>query len=376
MTKRSILFVTGTRADFGKLKPLMLAIEASDDFECRIFVTGMHMIEKYGHTVDEVRHCGFSNVHTHVNSVGGEPMEIVLANTISGLSLYLGQIAADMIVVHGDRCEALAGAITGALRNVRVAHVEGGELSGTVDELIRHAVTKMSHLHFVANDNAARRLRQLGETPESIFEIGSPDVDIMISQSLPSLEQVRSRYNINFDAYGILTFHPVVTELAAIPMQAKNVIDAVKRIDKDFVVIYPNNDLGSDLILSAFERLKGNRRFRIFPSIRFEYFITLLKNADFIVGNSSAGIREAPYFGTPTVNVGTRQHNRFNHSSIINTSYRTEEILAGMEMAMKRGRREPIYAFGDGRSLERFMSVLSNEDTWKIDPQKRFQDIL
>ena len=376
MAKRSILFVTGTRADFGKLKPLMFAIEASPAFECRIFVTGMHMIEKYGHTVDEVRHCGFTNIFTYANSAGVEPMEITLANTITGLSNYLSRYAVDLIVVHGDRCEALAGAITGALRNVRVAHVEGGELSGTVDELIRHAVTKMSHLHFVANKNAARRLRQLGEVPESIFEIGSPDVDIMISRNLPSLDQVRSRYEIDYEKFAILMFHPVVTELAEIQTQAKNVIDAVKKIDRNFVVIYPNNDLGSDVILSALEGLQEDKRFRTFPSIRFEYFITLLKNADFIVGNSSAGIREAPYFGTPTVNIGTRQLNRFDHRSIYNTSYQTEDIVFGMRQAMQFGRMAPIFAFGDGCSLERFMSTLSIDDTWKINPQKRFQDIL
>jgi UDP-N-acetylglucosamine 2-epimerase (hydrolysing) len=376
MAKRSILFVTGTRADFGKLKPLMFAIETNPKFECRIFVTGMHMIEKYGHTVDEVRHCGFKNIFTHANSAGVEPMETTLANTITGLSNYLSRHIVDLIVVHGDRCEALAGAITGALRNVRVAHVEGGELSGTVDELIRHAVTKMSHLHFVANANAARRLRQLGEVPESIFEIGSPDVDIMVSRDLPSLDQVRARYEIQYEKFAILMFHPVVTELSEISGQAMNVINAVKKIDKNFVVIYPNNDLGSDVILSALEGLQKDKRFRTFPSIRFEYFITLLKNADFIVGNSSAGIREAPYFGTPTVNIGTRQLNRFDHRSIFNTSYETEDIVLGMRRAMQFGRADPIFAFGDGCSLDRFMNILSMEETWRINPQKRFQDIL
>src|SRR5690606_22832815 len=180
LMRKKILFITGTRADFGKLKPLINVIKSSSDFEYKIFGTGMHMLSKYGNTIHEISKSGFAdNLFEYMNQVEGEPMEVILANIIVGVSRYLHENPVDLIVVHGDRVEALAGATVGALRNILVAHIEGGELSGTVDELMRHAITKLSHLHFVASDVARKRLLQLGESEDSIFVIGSPDIDVM-----------------------------------------------------------------------------------------------------------------------------------------------------------------------------------------------------
>jgi len=192
--KKKILFITATRADFGKLKSLIQAVKEANDFEYQIFGTGMHMLAKYGGTIKEIPRSGFDNLFTFMNQVEGESMEVVLANTIIGLSRYLAENDIDLIVVHGDRVEALAGATVGALRNVLVAHIEGGEISGTVDELMRHAISKLSHVHFVANDKAEQRLKQLGEDPDAIHCIGSPDVDVMLSDELPSLEVAKARY--------------------------------------------------------------------------------------------------------------------------------------------------------------------------------------
>src|SRR5664280_207607 len=160
---RSILFVTGTRADFGKLKPLISEVAKSEAFQYRIFVTGMHMLSRYGSTVKEVFDCGFKNIFGYINQdgSGSTGMDLALANTIQGLGHYVREFPPDLLVVHGDRIEALAGAIVGALHNVLVAHIEGGEVSGTVDELLRHAISKLSHLHFVANEEARNRLIQM-----------------------------------------------------------------------------------------------------------------------------------------------------------------------------------------------------------------------
>jgi UDP-N-acetylglucosamine 2-epimerase (hydrolysing) len=141
---RKIVFITGTRADFGKLKPLIRAVEQHGDFEYSIFATGMHLLYRYGMTVEEIHKAGFTNIFAYMNQIHGEPMEMVLANTITGLSRYLHEYEPDLLVVHGDRVEAMAGATVGALRNILVGHVEGGELSGTVDDLIRHSVTKLA----------------------------------------------------------------------------------------------------------------------------------------------------------------------------------------------------------------------------------------
>ena len=179
--KRKILFLTATRADFGKLKSLMRIVSDAEEFECSIFATGMHMLARYGSTIQEIYKSGFNHVHPYINQDGSvnSQMDLVLANTITGLGLYIRESQPDLLVVHGDRVEALAGAIAGALNNVRVAHIEGGEVSGTVDEVLRHAVTKLSHVHFVANEESAVRLRQMGEALNSIVIMGSPDTDIM-----------------------------------------------------------------------------------------------------------------------------------------------------------------------------------------------------
>ena len=209
---KRILFLTGTRADFGKLKPLISAVKNSGDFNYLIAVTGMHLSERYGNTQVEIEKAGFTNRKAFANVDEKHRSAVVLANTISGLTSVVDDFRPDLLVVHGDRIEALAGAITGALSNVRVAHIEGGEFSGTIDESLRHAITKLSHLHFVANTSAAKTVQQLGEDPSSIFVIGSPEIDLMLSPHLPSIESVRRHYEIAFDRYAILIFHSVTTE--------------------------------------------------------------------------------------------------------------------------------------------------------------------
>ncbi len=373
--KKKILFLTGTRADFGKLKRLMQAVEASSNFELLVFVTGMHTLSQYGLTGVEVQKVGFSNIHTFINQLLGEPMELILANTISGLSRYVHEHKPDMIVVHGDRIEALAGAIVGALCNILVAHVEGGERSGTIDDLIRHSVTKLSHIHFVANKDAANRLRQLGENPEIIFVIGSPDIDIMLSPDLPTLEKVKKRYEINFEDYGIVLLHPVTTELENMPYNVEQFVSTILESKCNYVVLYPNNDEGCQTIFAEYERLKSNTRFRILPSLRFEYFLTLLKYSSFIIGNSSAGIREAPVYAVYSINVGTRQNNRFHYNTIINVSNKKEEILEAIEKVKKLPLFESSQYFGDGKSTERFMHTLDGEIIWQTPKQKQFYDL-
>lgn len=300
-------------------------------------------------------------------------MDIILAKTITGFSHYIKDIQPDMIVVHGDRVEALACAIVGSLNNILTAHIEGGEVSGTIDELIRHSVSKISHVHFVSNETAKQRLMQMGESDSQIHVIGSPDMDIMYSDTLPSLVTAKQRYEIEYDNYGILMFHPVTTEYDTMQIQARSVVDAVLASEKNYIVIYPNNDKGSDFIFGEYERLTNNERFRIFPSLRFEYFLTLLRNADFIVGNSSAGIREAPEYGVPTVNIGTRQQNRGGNPDILHTSSNTDEILTAINSVhavtiSKSGE------FGKGKSDKRFLKTISDPIFWQAEVQKSFQD--
>ena len=375
VNRKKILFLTGTRADFGKLKPLASAVEASPDFECYIFATGMHMLSKYGYTFMEIEKAGFTNIFPYFNQIypASEQMDLVLASTVQGLGRYLRETPIDLIVVHGDRVETLAGAIVGALNNTLVAHIEGGELSGTVDELIRHSVSKLSHLHFVANDEARRRLIQMGEVPNSIYVIGSPDIDVMFSDDLPSISAVKKKYDIDFSEYAIFIYHPVTTEVGTLRDDIQAVVSALEDSGWNFVVLYPNNDLGADVVLQTIQRVRGRPCFRILPSMRFEYFLTLLRYSRVIVGNSSAGIREAPVYGVPTINIGSRQMNRFQYASIVNVPADREAILQAMTCLPVSVM--PTDHFGKGNSTKAFMEALQSEDLWATPKQKAFQDL-
>lgn len=378
MSKRRIVFLTGTRADFGKLKSLIKISQDSQDYEVHIFVTGMHLNSKYGKTVDEIYKAGFLNIFQFINHDTVEHMDRTLAKTIDGFSHYIAEIDPDLIIVHGDRAEALAGAIVGSLNNILVAHIEGGEITGTIDELIRHAVSKMSHIHFVANEKAKTRLMQLGETAASIFVIGSPDLDLMNPKQLPGEIEVKEYYEISFANYAIAMFHPVTTEFKYIRDHIKNFVDALIESEKNYIVIYPNNDLGSTEILNEYKRLEGLSQFKIFPSLRFEYFLTLLKGADFIVGNSSAGIREAHYYNVGCIDIGTRQKNRAVLHSVLHTGYEKREILSAIEKVIhvSNKRTELFCEFGDGNSDKLFIELLDSNKLWSFDHQKQFQELV
>lgn len=371
---KKILFLTGTRADFGKIKSLIAVLDTHPDFEVFVFVTGMHLQEAYGYTLIEIERCSFKNIHTFENHTHETTMDLTLAKTIEGLSAYCKEINPDLIIVHGDRVETLAGAIVGSLNNILVAHIEGGELSGTVDELIRHSVSKLSHIHFVSNAEAAKRLLQMGEMESAVYTIGSPDIDIMFSDDLPELATAKKYYEIKYDQYAIVMFHPVTTEVKQMQEYTTNFIAALTADTHNYVVIFPNNDLGSQFIIEGYKAIKDNPRFRIFPSLRFEYFLTLLKNSQFIIGNSSAGIREAPYYGVPIINIGTRQQNRAVHADIINVDYQKESIIEALNGIDKHKVQRTDADFGAGNSAQLFLYSLEKSDIWKLNHQKQFRD--
>ncbi|MBP1763029.1 MAG: UDP-N-acetyl-D-glucosamine 2-epimerase, UDP-hydrolyzing [Firmicutes bacterium] len=374
--KKKILFITGTRADYGKIKPLIRCVDDSEAFEAYIYVSGMHLIERFGNTYNEVLKDHYKNVYVAYGLEPTKSMSINLGNTICYLSGYINKKRPDMIVVHGDRIDALAGAIVGALNNIIVAHIEGGEVSGTIDESIRHAVSKFAHLHFVSNEEAKVRLIQLGEKKENIFVIGSPDIDVMLSVSLPEIMQVKEYYEIPFDNYALFMYHPVTTENHLIGRNIKIVLEALMQSQKNYIVVYPNNDTGSEIIINELKQLEHNPRFKVYPSLRFEYFLTLLKNADFIIGNSSAGVREACIYGTPSIDIGTRQYGRYKLAELRNIqSVREEvpEILSAINRVAQY--RTATTMFGQGNSTEEFLKIIKTKNIWEIDIQKKFIDL-
>lgn len=371
------MFLTGTRADYGKIKSLMKKIMDHSQFRLYLFVTGMHMIPKYGSTWREIEKDGFKNVYHFINYDKLHNMDISLSKTIQGFSNYIHEVKPDLIVVHGDRLEALAGAIVGAFNNIRVVHIEGGEVSGTIDESIRHAITKFAHIHLVSNEESKKRIEQLGEDKNSIYIIGSPDIDIMLSQELPTIESTKDHYQIHFDNYAILIYHPVTTEQHLLKANIKEVVDAVIASQKNYIVIYPNNDSGSEIILKEYNRLRNLNNILIYPSIRFENFLTLLKNADFVIGNSSAGIRETVVYGIPAIDLGTRQNGRYQlpHKSILHTNENKQLIFKAIKAIEKTNSTCTTKDFGDGESDTKFLKILEDGTFWNTSVQKKFFDL-
>ena len=235
---KKILFVSGTRADYGKIKSLIKEVNNSPNFDLYLFVTGMHLEKKYGYTLQEIENSEFSkNIFPFINKSYDGRMDITLSNTIKGLSDFVINNEIDLIIVHGDRPETLAGAIVGSFNNILVAHIEGGEVSGTIDEMIRHSTSKLSHFHFVSNNKAKDRLISLKENPDDIVIMGNPDLDIILNKKLPDIEEVKSRYEIEFSDFALVLFHPVTTE-ENFEFNVDSFIDGLLSIKEKFILIY------------------------------------------------------------------------------------------------------------------------------------------
>jgi UDP-N-acetylglucosamine 2-epimerase (hydrolysing) len=374
-SRKNIVFLTGTRADFGKLKTLISNLYMENElFNIYIFVTGMHMLKEYGSTWEEVREFGIGKLYYFINQNRSDSMDAIIGKTITGLSDYIKEIDPDLILVHGDRIESLAGAIVGCLNNTLVAHVEGGEISGTVDDLIRHSVTKLAHIHFVSNMDSKNRLLQLGEQPKSIFIIGSPEIDILDSPDLPNLNEVLTKYEITFNDYILFILHPVTTEVHNLDQHLLSIKILLTDPAHNFLVIQSNNDFGSEKIKELYKELSNNKNIRILPSMRFEHYLTALKNAKMIIGNSSSGVRESSYFGVPAINLGTRQKGRSDSKNIINCDY--DFIQINDIINKNYGKRfESTEEFGEGESGSKFKKVLSDPHFWQTAIQKTFKDI-
>ncbi len=369
---RKLVLATGTRADFGKVLPLAEAAR-NEGYNVVFFVTGMHMLERYGLTKIEVHRVPGVEVFEFLNQKPGDGQDTIIAKTVLGFSDFLAEHRPDLVIVHGDRAEALACALSCAVNYIRCAHVEGGEVSGTIDELFRHCNTKLATYHFVSSDAARDRVMRLGEARESIFVIGSPELDVHSGKSGVTIDAVRERYAIPKPDYGVVVFHPVTSEADSMGAQAEALFGTLKESGKMYVTVFPNNDPGSEAIHKVVRRLPEDS-FRTIPSMRFHYFSELLKNAAVLVGNSSAGVREAPFLGVPSLDIGTRQTNRASSASV--SSCEADDRAAILEFIDREWhRRYPACtSFGKGGAAERFVEVLRDEKFWSRPLQKVFSD--
>lgn len=370
---KRVTFVTGTRADFGKIEPLAIALRDTG-FAVSFFVTGMHMMDRYGLTKIEVARVDGVAITEFENQSEGDPQDKVLTSTVNGFSAYCADFKPDLVVVHGDRVEALACSLVCAMNYIRCAHIEGGEVSGTIDEIFRHCNTKLAAAHFVSSEQAADRVKAMGEPADTIYTIGSPELDAHAAPTGLSLQEVKTYYDIPFDDYGIVVFHPVTSEADQMGAQARALFDSLTASARNFVVIAPNNDPGSADIFDVLGTLDP-QHFVQMPSMRFLYFSELLRNASALIGNSSAGVREAPFLGVPSLNIGSRQNNRASAPSITdaraNDHAKIDRFLTdtwGTSFGRDTG-------FGRGDTAQRFVAVLQNPGFWARGLQKEFVDI-
>ena len=373
--KKKILFVTSTRADFGKLKSLIKITKKSKKFSVYIIVTGMHMMRTFGDTHTEITKFFKSNVIKFRNQRFKDGLDTILTNTVEKFSIIVKKIKPDLILIHGDRIESLGCALVGSLNHILTAHIEGGEVSGNIDDTIRHAVTKLSHIHFVGNNKAKKRILSMGEKRNSIFTIGSADMDILLYKNLPPIKFVKKKYDIKFKNYAILMWHPVTSSIYRLKKDTKKLINFVNYYNQNFVIIHPNNDPGTEIIIDSYKKLLKAGKNKIFESLRFERFVSLLKNSKFIIGNSSSGIYEAPVLGIPTINIGERQHKRLNIRAIKNlkieslNKYNVDKFLNAYKQIKKK-------YFGKGNTDKKFIQVINKNAFWKISTQKYYADII
>ena len=374
MGKR-LVWVTSSRADWGKVYPL---IEAATDagYKSSVFCTGMHFRTYAADTHKRVREqCENGGWDYWPWPVVGESFLDRISVAGMGIKIMTSLMPPAMVIVHGDRAEAFGVAQACTLENIRVVHIEGGETSGSADEMMRHCITKLSHAHFVMNEECKQRVMQLGEIESSIFVIGSPDHDVMFSENLPTLFQCQERYGmLGWGSYGILAYHPVTTYGDPKQLQAVSMlIKATRDTNRRWLVIGPNDDPGREIVNAPIQLLKG-RNSKYLPSIRFEYFLTLLREAKCIVGNSSSGIREAPLYGTPTVNVGPRQMGRkslFACGSVMNVKDDSSSLINDAIDSMWE-RTFPPATFNEEDCSENFIRAVSSSEIWDLPLQKLF----
>jgi UDP-hydrolysing UDP-N-acetyl-D-glucosamine 2-epimerase len=340
-------------------------IDKDPALDYRIVATNMHLLPTFGRSVQEIEKDGFrvdERIYMTFDGYTAATMTKSLACLLLELPTALQRMRPDIILLAGDRGEQLMGAIAGLHLGIPVAHIQAGELSGNVDGIIRHSITKLAHIHFAANEEFAERVRRMGEQDFRIFTTGAPLVDELASGLVTSEEELRMRYHLGDADRLILTVqHPVTEEEAAAGEQVTETINALTQINWPTVFVYPNGDAGSELIRSQLAKLK-RPHFRMFRNLPRQDYLGFMKMATVMVGNSSSGIMEAPSFGKPAVNIGRRQNGRPQAANVINVGYCKDEIITAVHKATEaefiqqaKAARNP---YGDGTASQRIVNVL------------------
>lgn len=368
--KRRLLFITGSRGEWGYIRPVLRMIERSESMSYAICATNMHLLPAYGHSVQEILNDGFTidyrifmslDGNTHVSQVKS------LGAFLSSMADILASNRPDWIVLAGDRGEQLMGAIAGAYCYVPVAHIQAGEVSGNIDGMTRHAIGKYAHLHLASNEDAAERLIRLGEEPFRVHNVGAPQVDELVQGIVTPADQLIRSHGIAFDRPFILVVqHPVTEEFEHAAAQIDATMSALRQFDLPKVVILPNNDAGALMIREGIDRHRHGD-FHVFANLKREDYLGVMKLAACMIGNSSSGLIEAPSFELPAVNLGRRQHRRMQGRNVINAAFEEASIVSAVHNALSEEFRVGLRGncanpYGDGRASERILKVLMDTE--------------
>jgi UDP-hydrolysing UDP-N-acetyl-D-glucosamine 2-epimerase len=370
---RKVCVVIGSRANYSSIKAVMRAIEAHADLELQIIVGASAVLDRFGSVVDVIEADGFRPAARVSMIIEGETPVTMAKSTGLGLlelPTLFELLRPDVVVSVGDRFETMATAIAAAYMNIPLAHTMGGEVTGTIDESIRHAVTKLAHVHFPANKLAAERILKMGESPETVHVVGCPRIDLVAEilrtdetegiQAFLDREGVGVPIDIN-QPFLLVSQHPVTTEYGAGEHQIGETLEALQLLKMPTIMLWPNVDAGSEDVA------RGMRKFREkhHPDIHFyknfpvEMFIRLMHRAAVLIGNSSAHIREGEFLGAPAVNIGSRQAGRERGANIIDVGYDRHEIVDAVRRQLAHGRYPSEHIYGDGKAGPRIADILA-----------------
>lgn len=363
--------VTGTRAEYGVLQYVLRAIQAKPELKLLLIVTGMHLSHEFGYTASETAKDGFEIAATVEMMPANDTLQAMAESVgqgIIGMSKTWAQLKPDIILVTGDRTEPLAAAISGAYMNIPIAHIHGGDSSmGGLDEYARHAITKFAHIHFPATQKSAERIIRMGEDEWRVHMVGSPALDAILNEPLLPHEQVIQKFDIDASKPLILLVqHPVTTETDKAREQITESLEAVAHLRYPVILLYPNADAGGRRMIEIIKDYEKEYSFiKTFKSLPRREYLSLLRIANVLVGNSSSGVIDAPSFGLPAVNIGSRQEGRERGDNIIDVGHDHKEIASAIEKALTDEQflsvvkkcRNP---YGDGKASIRIAEILSN----------------
>jgi UDP-hydrolysing UDP-N-acetyl-D-glucosamine 2-epimerase len=339
MKKRKIVYVTGSRAEYGVMRSVLKAIDKDSTLSLSLIVTGTHLMPKYGSTIREIKKDGFkiaAKVPLNIKNESEYEMTKYFADCLTGVAKALRKIKPDIVIVQADRSETLASAIAAAYLNIPIIHMSGGDVtsSGTIDDAVRHATTKFAHIHFPSTKESAERLIRMMEEPWRVIYTGNPGVDLTKEKHTPAKE-IAKKLSIDLKKpILVMIYHPVKSEIGDIKNNTEDIMEAVKQVEMQTVIIYPNCDVGSNIVIGTIEKYSKLPFIRVVKSLQREDFIGLLRVASAIIGNSSSAVIEAPSLKVPAVNIGNRQRDRERSNNLIDVDYKRKEIAEAIKKAV------------------------------------------